>query len=277
MPDEPAAAKAKALFRDLGDPDVDVQLTPPAKRAIRKYMLRWVIPSSAIFGLLTGLAGYVAGGLAKLDADNESNKKLVQVYENTSKTLMDAYENVSQARLAASQASTEAFDLKTKLQSASTDAQQARDFILNSKEEVQKTLTSQYDTMAKTLFDNPGFKAAITSFNEDRLRDIANRLSTLEHTKVIALGAIQSGKLVSVSGGLEFDAPSGRITFQNPNNLRVLSLVTTTAPNGSYITSICYVRSTGTNFFIMSQNALDTGGRNSPPSDCSFAVLGISN
>jgi hypothetical protein len=196
-------------------------------------MFRMVIPSAAIFGILTGVLGYVAGGLAKIDADKESNKKLMEVYESTNKTLLEAYTNVSQARSTANQASTEALDLKTKLQSASTDAQQAREFILNSKDEIQKILANQYDTLAATLFALPGFKAAITSFNEDRLRDIASRLSAVEHTKVIALGSVQAGKLVSNSGGIEFDAGSGRITFPNPNNLTFLPLVSTTTAIGT--------------------------------------------
>jgi hypothetical protein len=91
---------------------------------------------------------------------------------------------------------------------------------------------------------------------------------------ILAAGTIKGGQLVVSTVGVSFDPVSGRISFPNPRGLKFAPVTSALSPNSQYLTETCYTKSAGTDYFILWQGPLDTGGRNHPPSDCMFAVAG---
>jgi hypothetical protein len=269
-------------------------LTPATKEAIRAYMFRIVIPSGVALGVVTGLVGYLAGDAAriaelnaKIEADKKADErvqaaydkadvKLQASYKETNDRLLAGYDNVAQAKQIATQVATDANDIKDRLQKASTEALQSAQEISRSRKEVKDIVEGQYDNLAKVLYENPGFKIAVNSFNESRLQDITKTLADLGALKFIAAGEIRGGQLVVSTKGVDFNLATGRVSFPNPDNAKVLPLVSTLSPSSTYITTTCYVKEIGLNFVAIGENALDTGGRNTSASNCAFTILSIS-
>jgi hypothetical protein len=69
-----------------------------------------------------------------------------------------------------------------------------------------------------------------------------------------------------------FDPISGRITFPNFGNAKIIPFISSIT-EGSYTTETTYIREVGKNYFVVRGNLLDTSGRNFPAHDFTAAVL----
>jgi hypothetical protein len=98
---------------------------------------------------------------------------------------------------------------------------------------------------------------------------------------VLGAATIRTGKVESISNGASLDPASGRFTFPNPDNLKFIPIVTSVGWQGlPYQTEDCFSRNfnaqdQGPNYATLWQGALDTGGRNHPPTNCSITIIAI--
>jgi hypothetical protein len=91
---------------------------------------------------------------------------------------------------------------------------------------------------------------------------------------ILAAGVVRGGQAIYSSRGTSFDPGTGRVSFPNPKGLKFIPIIAAISPNAQFVTESCYVRSIGPDFFILWQGAQDTSGRNEPPRDCTFTVVG---
>lgn len=114
-------------------------------------------------------------------------------------------------------------------------------------------------------------KRAVTALEAARTDIEALR----SRAKILAMIRVQGGKVVSGSDGVTFDQPNGLITFPNSEN-RPFVPVISDFQTAQYITETHFVREiAGTNQFKVWRKPLDTGARNSPPSDFTAIVVGF--
>jgi hypothetical protein len=98
---------------------------------------------------------------------------------------------------------------------------------------------------------------------------------------IVTLAAltVKGGQLVSSSPGVTYDAQSGVVVFNNPWNLRFVPIVSDTAVDGgpdNYITGTNFIRAIGpAHQFQVWATTLDTGNRNSAPTDFTAVVVGF--
>lgn len=111
-------------------------------------------------------------------------------------------------------------------------------------------------------------QAKVTSLRSD-----AASASDMLARRVIGAATIKDGQIQSISSGLTVDVNSGRVSFQNPNHLHFVPVISAISPNGVYLTESCYVRSLGEDFVILWQGAQDTSGRNGHPINCTITLV----
>jgi hypothetical protein len=238
----------------------EAELTPEAKDAIRAYMLKLVIPSAAILTIISGALGYVASGLARLEA--------------TSAATADAYAAAEKAVDAAAGAK----DANQRAADAVKIAEASAEILDKAKRQTDQLLTGQYDAFSQSLFATKGFRDALGKIGDQQAKDLTAKIDAVAGAwrgGILASGIVRAGQLVIGSDGVSLDSGAGKITFQNPKSLRFVPMTSAVSPNGVYLTETCYVRSIGPDYFILWQGPLDTGGRNHPPSDCTFTVVGV--
>jgi hypothetical protein len=63
----------------------EAEVTGPARDAIRRYMLLYVIPSGVFFTIVSGALGYVVSGLARIDASAEAAKYTLKAVDDAAK------------------------------------------------------------------------------------------------------------------------------------------------------------------------------------------------
>jgi hypothetical protein len=83
--------------------------------------------------------------------------------------------------------------------------------------------------------------------------------------QVLAAATVQDGRIVTASPGLNFDAPTGLITFPNPSNVTAIPVVSYISENAAYSTESVFIKEYGQTSVTVWQGAQDTSGRNHPP------------
>lgn len=92
----------------------------------------------------------------------------------------------------------------------------------------------------------------------------------------LAALTIREGVAISSSKDVNYDAPTGVVTFPNPKKLRFVPIVSDLGKGPTdYITATHFIQDIGANQFKVARVALDTGGRTSPPSGFTVIVIGI--
>jgi hypothetical protein len=92
------------------------------------------------------------------------------------------------------------------------------------------------------------------------------------------LGSLQvkASKIVSSSYGLTFDSGTGVVTFPNPDNLKVVPVMSSISPNNVYVTESVYSRTASSPTQVtVWQGAQDTSGRNHAPVDFTLIIAGF--
>jgi len=99
--------------------------------------------------------------------------------------------------------------------------------------------------------------------------------------RVLGAATVKNSKLEMLSSGASMDIPLGRFTFPNPENLKFIAFASTlNNQGGSYATNSCFIRSynsndQGPNYVTVWEGPRNTTTGNSPPIDCSVAVIAI--
>ena len=94
--------------------------------------------------------------------------------------------------------------------------------------------------------------------------------------QVLAVLVVRNGKVASrAPAQVEFDAATGLVTFQNPNNLSAVPVVSYISPNATYATESVFVKEYSHTTVTLWQGAQDTSGRNHPPIDFALVVGAI--
>ncbi|MBB2823279.1 UNVERIFIED_ORG: hypothetical protein GGD59_006585 [Rhizobium esperanzae] len=245
------------------------KLSLEAEKAIRAYILKLVVPSSVVLTIISGLVGYVAGGIATIDAVREGEKYAKEV----AKTITDANIDVQLAKAAVARAASDAKDASTAANNAAKAADAAQNHLAAVTNSVDAVIEGKFDQLAESLFKIPGFSTKLAALSNSEITGIVNRLGKLE-TNVLAVGSVKNGNW-TVSTGVKFDPGSGTITFPNPQNALFIPIISHISERGEYLTESCYMRSVVQNGFVLWQGAQDTSGRNHPPVNCTFAVIGM--
>jgi hypothetical protein len=99
--------------------------------------------------------------------------------------------------------------------------------------------------------------------------------------KILAALTVRSSKLTTCSEGVKYDENTGEIIVPNPNNdYALVPVISDIADIGSqhYITETHFIRELyndgETNLFRVWRKPLDTGDRNSKPTNFSAIVIG---
>ncbi|NKK97713.1 hypothetical protein GFM02_05395 [Rhizobium leguminosarum bv. viciae] len=245
------------------------KLTLEAEKAIRAYIAKLVVPSSVVLTIISGLVGYVAGGIATINAAREGEKYAREV----AKTITDASIDVELAKAAVTKAASDANDASTAAKNAASASDTAQKHLAAVTNSVDAIIDGKFEQLAESLFKIPGFSTKLATVSNSEIAGIVVRLGQLE-TNVLAAGSVKNGNW-AVSRGVNFDPSSGTITFPNPQNVAFVPIISDISARGEYLTESCYVRSVLQNGFILWQGAQDTSGRNHPPVDCTFAVIGM--
>lgn len=97
----------------------------------------------------------------------------------------------------------------------------------------------------------------------------------------LAALTVRGGKLESKSNGVTYDPATGVVGFPNPLNLTFVPVISDIAAKNPdhYITETHFIREIGvggkTNQFKVWRTPLDTGDRNSAPTNFSAVVVGF--
>jgi len=236
----------------------EAELTPEAKDAIRAFMLKFVIPSGVILTIVSGILGFVVSGLAKIDATATA----VEHANTAAEKAVEAAADAKNANLRASESAKSADDAYATLREAKT--------------QMDHIFSGQYESFSQSLFATKGFRETLGKIGDQQFRDLSAKIDdSVWHSGILGAGTIRSGQLTDHSDGVSFDSGSGKVSFPNSKNLRFIPIVSFIAANGQYATETCFVKGTGANFVVVWQGAQDTSGRNHPPTDCSFAIVGM--
>jgi len=145
------------------------ELAPEARDAIRKYMLKFAIPSAVLLTTVSGALGYVVSGLARIDAASEA-----------SKYALAAAGAAAEAKANATQAANDAASSQTKAQSAATSAEDTKKYLLSAKDQLDKILTGQYEGLAKSLFAIKEFRESILTIPQKEIGEINAKFLQIE-------------------------------------------------------------------------------------------------
>jgi len=91
--------------------------------------------------------------------------------------------------------------------------------------------------------------------------------------QVLAMLVVKNGKVANrAPTSVEFDSATGLVTFQNPNNLSAVPVVSYISPNATYATETVFIKEYDNTTVTVWQGAQDTSGRNHPPVDFTLVV-----
>jgi hypothetical protein len=246
------------------------KLTLEAEKAVRSYLLKLVVPGGAIITIVSGLLGYVGGGMVKIEALTEARQQIEHLQHLT----LEAAGSAATAKNTAQAAADQAAESKARLVKALEDIEETRTHLIQVKDQVDAIINNKYDELAKALFNTADFRKALGSVGDRQLKDINDQLELMGLNTVLASGVIKGGQLSGRSRDVKFDPNTGKITFPNRNNMIFTPVVSSVSSNGVYQTENCYARSVGTDSFVLWQGPLETGSRNHAPTDCTFVVIG---
>ena len=109
---------------------------------------------------------------------------------------------------------------------------------------------------------------------ESRIDDVEPLITDLRKFQILATLRVEGGTLTSSSKGVMFNSSSGNVTFENPENLKYIPLVTNLRTDIDYLTTTNFTRQIiSNNEFRVWSTALDTGNRNYPPSYFTVTVI----
>jgi hypothetical protein len=148
---------------------VDAELTPEARNAIQKYMLKFVIPSGVALTIVSGALGYVVSGLARIDATAEA-----------AKVALKAVEDSAEAKANAAKAAEDAKAAQGKAEAAAGKAEDTYKYLLSVKDQVDKVLTGQYEGLARSLFAIKDFRDSIQTIPQKEIAEYDAKFSQIE-------------------------------------------------------------------------------------------------
>jgi hypothetical protein len=91
--------------------------------------------------------------------------------------------------------------------------------------------------------------------------------------QVLALLVVKGGRVASrAPANVEFDPPTGLVTFQNPSKLTAVPVVSYVSPNATYATETVFIKEYDNTTVTVWQGAQDASGRNHPPVDFTLVV-----
>jgi type II secretory pathway pseudopilin PulG len=154
----------------------DPVLTVEAKAAIQADMLKFVIPSTAVIAIISGLFGYVLSGIARIDASAEAAKAALFAAQSAAKAETSAARASEQANKASDEASTSLERAKR----AALSSEDTVKTLLTARDQVNKILAGQYDGLAKSLFEIEAFRIAIATVPQGELAEFRSQISKLE-------------------------------------------------------------------------------------------------
>jgi len=157
----------------------DAELTPEARNAIQKYMLKFVIPSGVVLTIVSGTLGYVVSGLARIDATSEA-----------AKVALKAVQDSAEAKANAAQAAQDAKAAQGRAETAAGKAEDTSKHLLSVKDQVDKVLTGQYEGLAKSLFAIKDFRDSIQTIPQKEIAEFNSKFSQIETVLYGAGGAI---------------------------------------------------------------------------------------
>src|SRR5262249_50579903 len=136
----------------------DKELTNEAKLAIQGYMLKFVIPSSVGLAIISGILGFAATGLAKIEATSQASANLIDAVKATEAAKLSA----EAAKLTATTAASDAKSLLTKVEAAlqqaedaKKKAQEAGTVAVTAKDQIDRVRNKEYAALAVSLAETP--------------------------------------------------------------------------------------------------------------------------
>ena len=114
-----------------------------------------------------------------------------------------------------------------------------------------------------------------------RIQKLENEVAGFEKSvgpgRLLGSLQVRGSKIVSSSYGLTFDFGTGVVTFPNPNNLKVVPVMSSISPNNVYVTEFGLILGPSHRRLQVTvwQGAQDTSGRNHAPVDFTLIIVGF--
>lgn len=90
---------------------------------------------------------------------------------------------------------------------------------------------------------------------------------------ILATLIVKGGRVTSqYPKALEFDPPTGVVSFPNPDGLEATPVVSYISPTASHATETVYLKEIGKTTVTVWQGAQDSSGRNHAPTDFTLVV-----
>jgi hypothetical protein len=111
---------------------------------------------------------------------------------------------------------------------------------------------------------------------EAKIENLNNSISELEKIQILGLLQVENKQIIKRVGIIDYNSLTGILSFENPNQIETIALVSDYGPKKEYMTGKTYLREINANNTIkIWETTLDTGDRNNEPKSFTVLIVGF--